>query len=390
MRVALHADILRAEGSRYRDGVTADLGVTATAGTHEVSPWRLAGLKARQRRRRLLLGVVVVFTLSVAVAGVPTGREWLTFWMLLTLFAACGGEFGVWRRAVVRDWLPLLAVLFAYDLLRGIANEIGGDVFGLPRLLSNPLNKVSAVRAHLWPPIDVDRTLFSGTVPTTWLQDHFYDPGVAHWYDRLAVCIYLSHFLVSLVLAILLWCVNYPLFRRYLAALVSLTVVTLATYVMFPAAPPWMASINNAFPTSSLPVRCVPPEVSGPACQQVHRVVPETLHVLGGSTVDSAVEKGAAYSNAVAAMPSLHAAIPMLLVVFFWREVRLRGKVGLSLYAGGMAITLVYGGEHYVADVLAGWIYAVVVVLVLRRFFFRNEPTEAPAENPLTTAAHHR
>jgi membrane-associated phospholipid phosphatase len=369
--------------------VTTELEVPRPVGTHDVSPWRLAGLRARQRRRRLLLAVVVAFTVSVAAAGVPTGREWLTFWMLMALLAACGGEFGVWRRAVVRDWLPLLAVLFAYDLLRGVANEVGGKVFDLPRLLANPSNKVSAVRAHLWPPIDFDRTLFHGHVPTLWLQEHFYDPGVAHWYDRIAICIYLSHFMVSLVLAIVLWCVNYPLFRRYLAALVSLTVVTLATYVLFPAAPPWMAGLNGKFAQSDLPTRCLNADVQS-SCLQVHRVVQETLRVLGGSTVDSAVEKGAAYSNSVAAMPSLHAAIPMMLLVFFWREVRLRGKIGLSLYAGGMAVTLVYGGEHYVADVLAGWLYAIVVVTVLRRFFFRREPTEAPAENPLTTPAHPR
>jgi membrane-associated phospholipid phosphatase len=84
-------------------------------------------------------------------------------------------------------------------------------------------------------------------------------------------------------------------------------------------------------------------------------------------------------------MPSLHAAIPMLLLVFFWPEVRTRGKIGLSLYAGLMSIVLVYGGEHYVIDVLAGWLYAIVVTVVLRRFFFRTEPTEAPVENPLTT-----
>jgi membrane-associated phospholipid phosphatase len=100
------------------------------------------------------------------------------------------------------------------------------------------------------------------------------------------------------------------------------------------------------------------------------------------------VEKGAAYSNSVAAMPSLHAAIPMMLLVFFWPEVRTRGKIGLSFYAGSMALVLVYGGEHYVADVLAGWLYAIVVTVVLRRFFFRSEPDEAPAENPLTTPAH--
>ena len=353
--------------------MTTELEETRPVTPHEVSPWRLAGLRARQRRRRLLLVVVVAFTLSVALAGVPTGREWLTFWMLLTLFAACGGEWGVWRRAVVRDWLPLLAVLFAYDLLRGVANEIGGRLFGLPVLRANPTNQVSAVRAHLWPPIDFDRTLFGGHVPTLWLQQHFFDPGVAHWYDRIAISVYLSHFLVSLVLAIVLWCVNYPLFRRYLAALVSLTLLTLATYVLFPAAPPWMAGLNNKFGKGV----------------EVHRVVQETLHTLGGSTVDSAVEKGAAYSNSVAAMPSLHAAIPMLLLVFFWPEVRTRGKIGLSIYAGTMALVLVYGGEHYVADVVAGWLYAIVVTVLLRKLAFRKEPVDAPADNPLTTPAHH-
>jgi membrane-associated phospholipid phosphatase len=343
-------------------GVTAELDEAALPAPAVTSPWREAGLRAGERRRRLLLVVVIAFTLSVAFAGVPTGREWLTFWMLLALFAACGGDFGVWRRAVVRDWLPLLGVLFAYDLLRGVANEIGGGLFDLPRYFSNPDNRVSSVRAHMTETIDSDKLLFGGHVPTVWLQEHFYQPGVAHWYDRIAVPIYLSHFIVSLGLAIVLWCVNYPLFKRYIAAFVTLTVAVLVTYVLFPAAPPWMASLNGSL---------------GPGVH-VHRVVESTLHLIGGETVNTAVEKGAAYSNPVAAMPSLHAAVPMLLLVFFWSEVRKRGRIFLSAYAGLMALTLVYAGEHYVIDVLVGWLYVVVVVFSLRRFQSREE-TRQPA-----------
>jgi membrane-associated phospholipid phosphatase len=347
--------------------VTAELEEATTPAPGETSPWRMAGLQARQRRRRLLLGVVIAFTLFVALFGVPTGREWLTTWMLVTLFAACGGEFGVWRRAVVRDWLPLLGVLFAYDLLRGLANEVGGSLFGLPYLLSNPSNKVSTARAHLSEPIDFDKAMFGGHVPTVWLQDRFYVEGVAHWYDRVAVPIYLSHFLVSLTLAIVLWCVNYPLFKRYLAAFVTLTVVVLTTYVIFPAAPPWMAGLNNGLG----------------AGVGVDRVIQGTLRVIGGETVNTAVEKGAAYSNPVAAVPSLHAAIPALLLFFFWSEVRKRGRVFLALYTALMGLTLVYSGEHYVFDVLLGWLYALVVVLVLRRP--RPVSRLMPVENPLTT-----
>ncbi|MCU1593427.1 MAG: putative Phosphoesterase, PA-phosphatase related, partial [Frankiales bacterium] len=89
--------------------------------SEEHSPWRLAGPETRKRRRRLLLLVVIAFSVSVALTGFPTGREVLTFWILATLLASVGGDLRVWRRAVVRDWLPLLAVLFAYDLLRGVA-----------------------------------------------------------------------------------------------------------------------------------------------------------------------------------------------------------------------------------------------------------------------------
>lgn len=327
--------------------VTVQLDGVASEEVALDSPWRLADAGTRARRRRLLLGVVVAFVLFVALAGVPTGREWLTLWVLVTLFAAVGGDVVVWRRAVVRDWLPLMAVLFTYDLLRGLANEIGGTLFGLPRWFSNPSNKVSVARAHLLEPLHADRWLFDGQVPTVWLQQHLYTPGVAHWWDRVAVVVYLSHFLVSLVLAIVLWCVNYKLFRPYLAALVTLTLVTLSTYVLYPAAPPWMAGLNDKLP-------------------HVDRVVQATLSVLGSETVNTAVEKGAAYSNPVAAMPSLHAAIPMMLAVFFWARARVWVRVLLLSYALAMAATLVYTGEHYVADVLLGWLYAGACVTAVR------------------------
>ena len=325
----------------------------------DLSPWRLADARTRHRRRRLLLAVVVAFTLFVALAGVPTGREWLTLWILVTLLAAVGGDVAVWRRAVVRDWLPLLAVLFAYDLIRGVANEVGGSLFDLKPWFSNPLNPASTARAHLLEPLRVDEWLFGGHVPTVWLQQHAYDAGVVHWWDRVAVPVYLSHFLVSLILAIVLWCVNYQVFRRYLATFVTLTMLTLATYLVYPAAPPWMASLNGYLP-------------------EVGRVVPATLSALGGETVRSTVEKGAAYSNPVAAMPSLHAAIPMMLALFFWSMSRWWVKGLLATYALAMALTLVYTGEHYVIDILVGWVYAALSVAAVTAVARSRGPAPVP------------
>ena len=342
--------------------MTVQLDTPAVA--ESLSPWRAADPETRRRRRWLLTTVLSLFAASVVVFGVPTGREWLTAWMLVTLWAACGGRLAVWRRAVVRDWLPLLGVLFAYDLLRGLANEIGGAAFGLARWRSNPDNIVSVARAHLDSPLNADKWMFDGIVPTTWLQERYFDLGVVHWYDRIAVIVYLSHFLVSLGLATVLWCVSYRTFRPYLATLVTLTMITLVTYVLYPAAPPWMAGLNGHLPP-------------------VSRVVRETLAAMNSTTVNTAVEKGAAYSNPVAAMPSLHAAIPAMLLFFFWVSARWWLRVALVAYTLSMAVTLVYTGEHYVIDALVGWLYALVAVLAVRRVIaWRSREPELVAASP--------
>ena len=71
------------------------------------------------------------------------------------------------------------------------------------------------------------------------------------------------------------------------------------------------------------------------------------------------------FANPVAAVPSLHAAYPMLLLLFFWRSAN-RWRWLLVAYTLAMALTLIYTGEHYVIDIVLGWIYAVGVFVVDR------------------------
>ena len=71
--------------------------------------------------------------------------------------------------------------------------------------------------------------------------------------------------------------------------------------------------------------------------------------------------------NDVAAFPSLHAAFPMLITIFFWSRIGSRRRAVLVAYTVAMALTLVISGEHYMVDVLGGWIVVAVVVLVWKR-----------------------
>ena len=60
----------------------------------------------------------------------------------------------------------------------------------------------------------------------------------------------------------------------------------------------------------------------------------------------------------VAAVPSLHGAYPMLLALFFWPR-RRWARALLLAYPIAMGVVLVYTAEHYVADILLGWAYAI-------------------------------
>ena len=288
------------------------------------SPWEVGGRRPT-RRRVLLLGTALAFAVVSAFFGFPTGREVVTAWLLLVLFGVVGGDGAAWRRAVVHDWLPLLAVLFAYDSLRGFAKDLVG-------------------RAHVLPQLRADEFLFGGRVPSAWLQEHLYraDPS---WFDYAIVPVYMSHFVVPTAVAAGLWATSYERFRRYAWSLVVLTAATLLTYALFPAVPPWLASQTT---TGLLP--------------QVVRVTSHTLEVSGIPTIHNAVQRGEAYANPVAAIPSLHSAVPMLIALLSWPFCRLRGRLLLIAYVTAMTFALVYGGEHYVVDVLLGWLYAVAAV----------------------------
>ena len=347
---------------------TARTTAAQTTAEHEpssrlLSPWQLISEKARSRRRAWFLGVGLAFALVSIPFGFPTGREVIVGWVLLLLLAACGGDWPVWRRAVVHDWLPLIAVLFLYDLLRGFADELGGRLWGgLPALDNGKEGAAGIDYAHVLPQLRADEVLFGwftgGQVPTVWLQEHLYVEGDVQWYDIVIVPVYMSHFIVPMALAVALWISAYSLFRRYVWTLVSLTLVTLVTYAAFPAAPPWMAGLNGYLP-------------------EVGRVTSETLQSTGIGTIRSAVERGEAYANAVAAIPSLHSAVPMMVLLFAWPLVGRWVRALLVGYILAMTFTLTYGGEHYIVDAFLGWLYAAGAVYGIGWLLDRRPPRNA-------------
>lgn len=285
----------------------------------------------------------------VATRGMILSRDWLFAWLLVGLLAASLADPRRWVRGVVVDWLPLMAVLLCYDLSRPVREWIGAT-------------------PHLLPQLDADRWLPGSEVPTLALQHHLYDPGSAHWYDYATFAVYLSHFFVTLVVLAVLWRVAHERFRRYRTLVVALATAGFLTYVVFPAVPPWLAAWQGHL---------------GP----VHRTVGEMWPHVGMAPAQALFENHGEFYNQEAALPSLHAAYPMLLLLFFWGA-RPWIRLGLAAYVLAMGFTLVYTAEHYVSDVAAGWLYAggVFAVVTLARRSRGSRP-RAPATARLARAA---
>jgi len=200
---------------------------------------------------------------------------------------------------------------------------------------------------HFTTMIDFDKFLFFGEAPTVWLQDRIYDPDTVHWWDVCFTFIYTSHFIVPFAVAGVLWARSRDAFVKFSRRFVTLSAAGLATYIAFPAAPPWMASEQGLLPP-------------------IARSTARGWEVVNLHAAES-FSKGQGIVNLVAAVPSLHAAFAMLTCLFLWSRVRWYWRPLLALYPLAMGFSLVATGEHYVFDILLGWTYTVIAVLVVNR-----------------------
>jgi len=98
------------------------------------------------------------------------------------------------------------------------------------------------------------------------------------------------------------------------------------------------------------------------------RVVQVVWAKLGiGGAADAFAGRNTNVANPVAALPSLHAAWPFLLLLFTWRRAP-RARWIVVAYNAVMVFVLVYGSEHYVSDILLGYLYAAIGFVVVNRF----------------------
>ncbi len=260
-----------------------------------LSAWRTPGPARKKRIGWVALGAA--FIIYVAVRGIPYSSDVIILWITAALFVSCIGESGRWKRGVVVDWLPLYLVLAVYDLLRGYASDTLWGPF---------------IRPQTW----FDSRLFGGVAPTVQLQRWLFNPHNLHVWDYAVWLTYMSHFFTSFIIAGVLWKRDYPRFRRFVPLFVGLTALGYLTYVLYPAMPPWLASQTGHLAHTT-------------------RIIPVMWNHVGLHQAAALFTGGNRFDNNIAAMPSLHAAYPMLFGLFFWSRSRPRLRAVLVTYPLG-------------------------------------------------------
>jgi membrane-associated phospholipid phosphatase len=186
-------------------------------------------------------------------------------------------------------------------------------------------------------PIAVDRVLGLGVVPTVRLQRGLSAPGRINRFERVLVCCHWVWFMVPHAsVAYVAW--RRPeTFARAAGRMYAVFDIGAVFYWTIPTAPPWYAAEHGRLGGNDVP--------------RVRRMMIEYGEEFWGDRWSALYD--VLGGNPLAAMPSLHLATTLMGAHLLSEVGPGAGAVGWT-YTALLGLALVYLGEHYAVDLLAG------------------------------------
>jgi membrane-associated phospholipid phosphatase len=194
-----------------------------------------------------------------------------------------------------------------------------------------------AARVKVRYPLAIDRVLGFGVIPTLRLQQTFSTPGAVNRFERvLAGCHWTWFAVPHTSMAYILWRdpERFPSAAARMYAVFDLGAVF---YWALPTAPPWWAALHGCLRDDEL--------------RAVRRMMFEYGPEFWGELWDPLLKFLG--GNPLAAMPSLHFATSLMGAHLLSEVGPMAGALGWT-YAVLLGVGLVYLGEHYAIDLIAG------------------------------------
>jgi len=291
--------------------------------------------RLRARNDRMVLSTLAVFVTVLAgltlVDSVGLGDD------VLAVAAALALVLVLRNRPRVHVWSAFLIVALAYELIRGDATAL-------------------VARVHVQDVIALERAIFGGQLPTEVLQTWLHPLHGPDLIAAAATVVYLLHTALPVVVGAFLWVRDRTVYYDFVGALVLLSMAAFVTYLVLPVAPPWWAAAHGFLNGAT-------------GRPELVYLQPSAFDSLAASAgLDGRLLFGFTFGgispDQVASFPSLHAAYPFLTFLVA-RRVLGRGRWAVLGYAAAVWFAVVYLGDHYVIDVVAGIAYTVVAYWIV-------------------------
>jgi inositol phosphorylceramide synthase catalytic subunit len=167
---------------------------------------------------------------------------------------------------------------------------------------------------------------------------------------------YATFVLVCIGFAVWLYFRDYARMVRFGWCFLALNVAGFLTYHLFPAAPPWYYHAHGCV------VDMTAKASEGPNLARVDAM-------LGVAYFHGMYARA---SDVFGAMPSLHCAYALIVLLEGWPVFRLPMRLASVVFYVGMCFSAVYLDHHWVLDAIAGSAYCVAIVAVARRLPLRG------------------
>jgi membrane-associated phospholipid phosphatase len=226
------------------------------------------------------------------------------------------------RRSRARDVAVCVLNMWAYVASYEMPND-------------DPQRLASRVRFRY--PIAIDRVLGMGAPPTLRLQRRFSIQGEVNRFERVLVWCHWLWFFVPHASVGYVLLRDYERFPAAAARMYAVFDLGAVFYWAIPTAPPWWASLHG--------------DLEDREAVEMRRMMIEYGEQFWGDRWTALYD--VLGGNPLAAMPSLHFATSLMAAHLLTEVGPVAGAVGWT-YAGLLGLALVYLGEHYVADLLAG------------------------------------
>ncbi len=281
-------------------------------------------LRSQRWRGYILVGLIIYLILINQLLRVRPDHVFVA----LLLFVLALGRGRLKYFAI--DWAPWIFFWISYDMMRGVADSIRGSI-----------NVILPYQVEL----AIFERFFGGVIPAFWFQDFqtaIDGTLLKNILDASGGLFYTLHFGMPLLLGWIFWhtLTDRKMFYLFVWTMTLLNFSALATFMIYPAAPPWYV-YSYGFGQPALTSFW---GLGAGALVNVDKMIGMNFFqtLWGGFN-----------PNHFAAIPSLHGAYPVAVAFFTYKEFK-NGWYWLYLYPAGVWFSAVYLNQHYIIDLFIG------------------------------------